>query len=187
MPSPLKNELPAHIIVMLENLDAPPRLIAHLQLVHDGAVQLTEGLDESFPNLNYNREEVLIGAATHDIGKIIYPDELTQSGDQHENAGVGLLIQQGFTDDQARFARTHGKWQTTEQLDDLLVTLADKIWKGARVEALEMNVTEQIARQCQQEARGFTGECAPSTADGNHFGIAGFDDRCGSDAGPWLA
>ena len=37
------------------------------------------------------------------------------------------------------------------QLEDLLVALADKVWKGARVEALEMKVTQHIAQHCQQE------------------------------------
>ena len=92
---PAPNPLPIRVTALLQTMDAPPRLIAHLQLVHHVAVQLTAGLESSYPTLNYDREQVLIGAATHDIGKIVFPAELIQSGNQHEDTGVDLLIQQG--------------------------------------------------------------------------------------------
>ncbi|MEU5879038.1 hypothetical protein [Spirillospora sp. NPDC047279] len=45
----------------------------------------------------------------------------------------------------ARFARTHAAWDEHDGLDDLLVTLADKVWKGRRVEALERKVVDRLA------------------------------------------
>jgi hypothetical protein len=151
--STLKNypTLPPQIVELLKTTQAPPRLIAHLQLVHHVAMQLTHGVDKLWPTLQYDRQIVLFGAATHDMGKILYPHELTQSGKQHETVGPELLATHSFTNEQARFARTHGQWEITDNFEDSLVALADKIWKGARVEALELKVTQHIARQCQQE------------------------------------
>lgn len=88
---------------------------------------------------------MLFGAATHDIGKIIHPDELSGPGSAHEQAGYELLLSRGFDEGSARFARTHGSWTTVDiGVDDLLVALADKIWKAKRVPALEQSVVQLL-------------------------------------------
>lgn len=51
----------------------------------------------------------------------------------------------------AHFARTHARWQG-EELEDVVVALADNVWKGKRVEALESRVAELIAEQSGGEA-----------------------------------
>jgi hypothetical protein len=46
----------------------------------------------------------------------------------------------------ARFAATHGDWSAPDRTtDDLLVSLADKIWKGHRIASLEDLVTDRLA------------------------------------------
>lgn len=145
-------KLPPEVIALLTRYAAPPGLIAHLIIVHDVASTLIQQIDMLWPQLDYDREAVLIGAATHDIGKVIYPNELTGPGTQHEEIGPQLLQDSGFSPDRARFARTHGQWSQEAALEDLLVTFADKIWKGKRDEALEQELAQQIARQSQKEA-----------------------------------
>jgi hypothetical protein len=127
-------------------LRAPPRLVAHLTLVHDVAVELIAALDEHFPGLNLDREAVLFGAATHDLGKVVHPDELTAPGTRHEAAGEALLIAHGVAPALARFARTHGSWDFPDtSLEDLLVALSDVVWKGKRVSDLDSGVAGTIA------------------------------------------
>lgn len=144
--------LPPEISQLLRDLDAPSKLVAHLTLVHVTAFTLIQKLKELWPNLSYDQRAVLIGAATHDIGKVLYSRELTQPGNQHEEAGPALLIAHGLSEDYARFACTHARWQHDPaiQLEDLLVAFADHIWKGARNNTLEEAIVRQIAQRCNE-------------------------------------
>jgi HD domain len=137
--------LPDRAARLLADLNAPPRLAAHLRVVHQAAWELTDGMPQRFPNLIYDRDAVLFGAATHDIGKTIHVGELSGPGAAHERAGYELLLQHGVDKNLARFARTHAAWTDPEcQLEDLLVSLADKIWKAKRVEDLEQLVLDHV-------------------------------------------
>ena len=49
----------------------------------------------AFPALRLDSESILFGAATHDIGKVLHPEELRQPGREHESAGASLLAQYG--------------------------------------------------------------------------------------------
>lgn len=134
--------LPPAAAELLRTLGAPPRLGAHLRAVHDVAWTLTDRLGRLHPDLEFDTTAVLFGAATHDIGKVVHPEELSGTGHRHEAAGRDLLIQYGVPIHLARFAGTHGSWTEPDRgLDDLLVSLADKVWKGARVDTLEDRVT----------------------------------------------
>ncbi|MCF0091462.1 hypothetical protein B0E54_00269 [Micromonospora sp. MH99] len=131
---------------MLETVHAPPRLAAHLRAVHDVAAQLTDALADGFPQLPVDRSAVLFGAATHDIGKVLHPQELSGPGSSHEPAGYELLLRHGVAPSLARFARTHASWQQDGiGVDDLLVSLADKVWKGKRVTDLEGLLVDRLA------------------------------------------
>jgi HD superfamily phosphodiesterase len=137
--------MPERVARIVERLDAPPRLAAHLRIVHDVAWRLTDRLVRGFPALGFDREAVLFGAASHDIGKVVHPRELSGPGHAHEPAGYDLLRQHGVDERLARFARTHAAWAAPEvTVEDLLVSVADKIWKGCRVEDLERLVVERI-------------------------------------------
>jgi hypothetical protein len=139
--------LPQAAKTLLRQQHAPARLIAHLLLIHDVAAQLvdafhTHGLADAI-----NDEAVLFGAAIHDIGKVLYPNELTGPGHQHEHAGQLLLLQAGIPPQLARFAATHGKppMAADSTIEDLLVALADSCWKGKRDPELEQRIATERA------------------------------------------
>ncbi len=137
--------LSPEVVRLCEELEAPPLLVRHLTLVHDAAVELLDGLAAAFPGLVIDRDAILFGAATHDLGKVLHPGELTGPGDLHERDGPDLLEQYGVSPRLARFARSHGRWRETDDLEDLLVALADSIWCGRRIEQLEMKVAVILA------------------------------------------
>jgi hypothetical protein len=64
----------------------------------------------TWPQLSFDADAVSYGAATHDVGKALYPNELTGPGNQHESAGYRLLLDHGAPERRARFARTHARW-----------------------------------------------------------------------------
>jgi len=152
---------------VLAALGASPRLIRHHELVLEAAIALTDGLARRL-GARFDAAEVQIGAALHDVGKLLAPRELGEPGSSHEQLGRSLLIERGIPDHLARFCVTHGAWRaptphgaslgrSTEgrvaetrgplALEDLLVALADKLWKGRRVEALEDAVLTRLAHQ----------------------------------------
>lgn len=130
--------LPATAAELLTDLDAPARLGAHLRLVHDVAWSLTDALGRRWPALDFDTTSVLFGAATHDVGKVEYPEELTGPGRRHEFAGERLLLRYGVPSHLARFAGSHGTWaEPGRGLEDRLVSLADTVWTGRRDKSLE--------------------------------------------------
>jgi len=139
--------LPPEALHILRQVSAPPRLLAHLVLVHDAACTLIERISAEFPEAHFNPYLVRFGAAIHDIGKTLHPDELTQSGKhEHQRSGMELLQSLGISHDRARFAWTHGHWDDDGiTLEDLVVALADKSWKGKRIEAIEMRTAELLS------------------------------------------
>lgn len=144
--------LPKIALDLCRKLRAPPRLVAHLTLVHEVSVEIVEGLRRQFPTLAIDADAVVFGAATHDIGKVQFPSELAKAGTEHEQAGANLLIRHGIDPNLARFARTHGAWSKEAlPIDDLLVALADTVWKGKRNTDLESRVVRTIANQIGQE------------------------------------
>ncbi|GAA3552658.1 HD domain-containing protein [Kribbella ginsengisoli] len=150
-------ELPPAAAELLLADNAPPRLAAHLRLVHDVAIQLSDWLATAYPGLYFDREAVLFGAATHDIGKIVHPEELSGPGKLHEPAGEQLLLRSGVEPRLARFAATHGSWTAAGVvLEDLLVSLADKVWKAKRVVDLEQLLVERLmAVTCGESWQAF--------------------------------
>ncbi|RKS73696.1 HD domain-containing protein [Actinomadura pelletieri DSM 43383] len=140
--------LPDRVVDLLRSLDCPPRLAAHLRLVHDVAWRITDWIERRHPGLRVDRRAVLFGAATHDIGKSVHVAELSGPGSAHEPAGRDLLLRHGFDDGLARFAATHASWtHPGVTLDDLLVSLADKAWKNRRVPDLEDLVVAHVTRE----------------------------------------
>lgn len=138
--------LPDRVGRLLRNLDAPPRLAAHLRAVHDVAHQLVDWTARRHPALRFDRDAVLFGAATHDMGKTVHVAELSGPGSAHEEAGRQLLLAQGFGPELARFAGTHAAWTGPDiGIEDLLVSVADKIWKNKRVPELEDLVVTRLA------------------------------------------
>ena len=146
-PAPLDlAPLPSEVTQLLAGLGAPPRLAAHLRAVHDVALRLTVALPLAWPTLTIDAAAIAFGAATHDIGKALHPGELIGPGSEHEEHGYQILVARGFPPPRARFARTHARWNADDAtLEDQLVALADKIWKGRREEDLERCLVSRLA------------------------------------------
>lgn len=119
--------LPDEVAALLDRLAAPPRLAAHLRAVHDVAVTLADWLEKRHPEVDFDREATLFGAAVHDIGKTIHPGELSGPGSAHEQAGYELLLPQGISEERARFARTHAAWGEDVGVEDLEQLLVDRL------------------------------------------------------------
>ena len=132
------SSLPTDALSLLQLAAAPPRLVVHLELVHDVAVRLLTGLRKRWPALDIDAHAVAFGAATHDLGKALVPGELSGPGALHEALGRRWLEDHGVSPALARFAETHA-WTPGAPLplEDLLVALADRCWRGARVPSLE--------------------------------------------------
>lgn len=141
--------LPPELSALLAELKAPPRLEAHLRLVLGAAEALLQGLAATWPQLAgtaYDPDLVRFGAASHDIGKAVVPAELRAPGHAHEPAGERLLRERGYAPAQARFCISHAAWEQGDiGCEDLLVALADKIWKGKREPALERRLVKLLA------------------------------------------
>ena len=144
--------LPPGVLRLFDDLNVPARLRWHSILVHDVAAQLVGRLRQTFQNLSLDDQAILQGAALHDAGKMLHPQELVGPGSQHESDGPRFLEEMGIEPTLARFARTHGTWMHEDVgLDDLVIALADNLWKGRRNEQLETRVVEAVAQQAGQE------------------------------------
>ncbi len=113
--------------------------------MHDVAVQLIDWVKRRGLDLSIDSAAVCFGAATHDIGKTLYPAELSGPGARHEEAGRDLLVTHGVAPNLARFAATHATWTPATGTEDLLVSLADKVWKNKRVPELENLVVDRLS------------------------------------------
>lgn len=129
---------------LLIRLGAPPRLQRHVQLVGEAAEQLMARLAHLRVPLNV--EFVRAGVILHDAGKILHPAELDGPGNCHESDGEALLREHGVSPELARVCRSHAQWDKMPvSLEELVVALADKLWKGVRKRDLEERVIDTVA------------------------------------------
>lgn len=132
-------------------LNAPSRLIRHVQLV----LEVSEVLIKKLVNikLSISADLIRVGAIIHDVGKILHPDELNKAGSQHLHAGQQMLLEQQVPEHIARFCVSHKKWDEIEDctIEELIVALADKLWKGSRHRKLEERVTKYIATSLSKD------------------------------------
>jgi len=129
---------------LLLSLGAPKRLILHGQLVGEAA----DALIFAFHSLGLMfREDVIrLGAALHDAGKILHPTELDGPGHNHELNGERLLLDAGVAPEIARCCVSHARHASMQvTVEELIVALADQLWKGKRDEALELRVIDAAA------------------------------------------
>lgn len=134
----------AQALALLKDVDAPPRLVRHVELVGEAADALLAVLARRSVPLDCTF--VRAGVVLHDIGKAACPDELTSPGSQHEASGFELLLQRGISPSLARICLTHADWGGEDvSLEERVVALADKLWKGARVSELETLVVDGVA------------------------------------------
>jgi len=133
----------ASALAFLEQLGAPAHLVLHHALVAEAAAELLDflGSYEAF----FDRQTIVLGAAIHDAGKVFHPGEMHAGGHQHELTGKTVLELYGLRQ-LARFCVTHAGWDDDAlALEDLLVALADKLWKGKRVSKLEQRCIKKLA------------------------------------------
>lgn len=129
---------------LLISLEAPEHLITHVALVGEAAELLIEKCSELGLELDF--EFIRIGVVVHDVGKIVHTHEMTGPGSEHEPEGMKILISHGLPEKIARCCMSHARWNEMNcSLEELLIALSDKLWKGKRVEALELEVIERIA------------------------------------------
>jgi hypothetical protein len=135
---------------MLQRLGASHRLICHVKLVGEAADVLIAKLQQL--QVSVDDRFVRLGVAFHDTGKILYPEELSAKGTHHEAAGEKLLIANGVNPSLTRCCRSHSQWQTIDcSFEELLVALADTLWKGKRNAQLEGEVIQRIATLGQKD------------------------------------
>jgi HD superfamily phosphodiesterase len=129
---------------LLKRLDAPDHLIRHARLVGEAADLLLGKFKELGVTCDVRRVE--LGAALHDAGKILHPNELFEAGSLHEQAGQELLLAHGVQPEVARICVSHGAWDAEGvSLEERMVALADKLWKGKRESDLELGMIDEIA------------------------------------------
>lgn len=129
---------------LLQSLGASKRLLLHHQLVGEAAEELLAALSRL--GLNLQADLVRLGVSIHDVGKILCPEELTTTGNQHEPVGEKMLLEAGVQPEIARCCLSHARYDSLEvSLEELLVALSDKLWKGKRENTLELRVIDEIA------------------------------------------
>lgn len=126
---------------LMKELECPPRLTRHIALVSEAALLLMHGLREN-GLCSFDADLVGIGVIFHDAGKILHPEELDGGGNLHEEAGQALLLSHSVPLGCARFCLSHARWRELPNvtIDEFIVALADKLWKGARDPDLERAV-----------------------------------------------
>lgn len=129
---------------LLKELGAPDRLLAHVRLVGEAA----DSIIRAYTNLGlkFDAKLIVLGVAIHDVGKILHPQELFEPGSFHESAGKALLLSKGVQREVADCCVTHADWKGADvTLEERTVALADKLWKGKRVEELELSIIDGVA------------------------------------------
>jgi hypothetical protein len=134
---------------VLRAIGAPARLMRHAELVAEAAEEILLAVAEL---TTVDTRLVRLGARLHDAGKALHPGELDRRGVAHEEDGEGLLLRHGVDPRAARMCWTHARWSTAPDvtLEELLVALADSLWKGKRDAALEQRIIDTLAARAQR-------------------------------------
>ncbi|MBI5930905.1 MAG: HD domain-containing protein [Chloroflexi bacterium] len=133
---------------LLHQLGASQSLIRHAELVSEVAELLI--LHLTGLGLELDAQLVRLGCIVHDAGKIVYPEELEKEGQLHTLAGYNLLIEHGVSQQIAHFCLAHADWQDAIP-EELMVALADKLWKGKRHPPLEELIIRRISDTTGQD------------------------------------
>lgn len=139
-----------HLLNLQAELGASERLLAHHKVVAGVAEQIADKLLEL--EINLDKTQIVAMAAIHDIGKIEAPQELSESGTQHEQLGFELARENEIPEVIAEACIFHGSEDYASlSLEGLMVILADKLWKGKRIEALENHVTKRVSKLLESD------------------------------------
>jgi hypothetical protein len=136
--------------LLLARLGAPQRLLRHVALVGEAGERLLD-LAAAL-HLPIDAALVRVGIVLHDAGKILVSAELDAPGGEHEPRGQDLLLKQGVSPVVARICLSHARWsEMSVSLEELLVALSDKLWKGVRNAQLEERVINEAAKALDQD------------------------------------
>jgi putative nucleotidyltransferase with HDIG domain len=131
-------------LLLLKELGATTRLVHHAQVVGETADLVL--LRFQVLGVSCDVQLIEVGAVLHDAGKIQHPQELSGPGSLHEQAGKEMLLSRGVQPEVARFCISHAAWDSPEvSLEERVVALADKLWKGKREADLELSVIDEVA------------------------------------------
>ena len=140
----------AEAFTLLQKLGASQRLIRHVELVGEAAAVLLSALAQQ--GVELDEAFVRVGVVLHDAGKSIHQNELSNPGAEHEPTGERLLLDHGVPPNLARVCRSHAQWASLDaSLEELVIALADKLWKGVRVPALEELVIARAATAANRD------------------------------------
>lgn len=135
-----------------EKILIPPCLVRHHEVVQETAEILLAYIKKIWPGVVVDREAVLVGASSHDLGKAIFHEEMFVEGLYHVSHGPKILQEAGMPEEYCRFARTHYYVEESTGVEDVIVALANKSWNGHRHSEYEaellrrMKVTGEQAR-----------------------------------------
>ena len=139
-------ELSSEVTALLKKLNAPERLVKHLTIVHSVTFEIISKFKDEWPDLVLKEKETLFGASTHDVGKTKIRSELYEKGSTHKLEGYKMLKDFGYPEELSRFAKTHGNWKNGNlDMEDLIVCVSDKIWKGQRINDLEELICKKLS------------------------------------------
>lgn len=128
--------------VLLDN-HAPQRLLRHGEMITEVVQTLCRHL--LAVGIRLESELAETGAMLHDAGKLVVPEELDGPGVRHCEEGAKLLRQAGWPEKVTSFCLSHENWGASASLEELLVALADNLWKGKRVAELEERIIREVA------------------------------------------
>jgi putative nucleotidyltransferase with HDIG domain len=136
---------------LLLEIGAPMRLVTHGLLVAEAAEALLFAVRAHA--VEVDDALVRAGAMLHDAGKTLHPSELVAGGAEHEEAGEALLLDRSVDPAVARCCVSHARWKAMPcSLEELLVALADALWKGVRRPDLEERVIAAVAERANLDA-----------------------------------
>ncbi|MEI8259184.1 MAG: HD domain-containing protein [Deltaproteobacteria bacterium] len=142
---------PADAFSLLRDLGPPPRLMTHVRLVGEAGDLLLVALARLGAALD--ADFVRAGIVLHDAGKVRHPEELTGRGKEHEPSGEQLLLERGVDPRLARVCRSHGSWESVKDCsyEELVIALADRLWKGVRSPQLEERFIDETAARLARD------------------------------------
>lgn len=144
---PVTRELAKALLV---TLGAPQHLLRHVELVSEAAELLFKASSDN--QIASDAEFVRVGVMLHDAGKILYLTELVSPGNFHEPAGEAMLLTARVSPKLARVSMSHARWALMSvSLEELVIALSDKLWKGVRVVDLEARVVEMACATSKHE------------------------------------
>jgi len=130
---------------LIDELGAPEHLKTHVTLVGEAADLLIETIGSLGIELDF--EFIRTGIVLHDIGKTVHTNEMIGPGSEHEPEGEKILLEKNISPKLARVCMSHARWEQMEcSFEELLIALSDKLWKGKRVESLELKVVDFAAQ-----------------------------------------